>query len=73
MGPALGGIVGEGIAAGEGYGYSSALAGLSVQKWYRANLHKWLLSPSAFAPGNNMAFVGLVDEQDRADVIEFLS
>lgn len=58
-GPALGGIGGVNIAAGEGYNYSSALSAKATLKWTDGNLDKWLKSPADFAPGNNMAFAGI--------------
>ena len=59
VGPALGGLPGQNIAASEGFAYSSALAAKATVKWTDANLDKWLNSPSSFAPGNAMAFAGM--------------
>ena len=59
VGPALGGLPGQNIAASEGFAYSSALAAKATVKWTDANLDKWLKSPSSFAPGNAMAFAGM--------------
>ena len=59
VGPALGGLPGQNIAASDGFAYSSALASKATLKWSDANLDKWLKQPSAFAPGNAMAFAGI--------------
>ena len=72
VGPALGGIGGSNIASGESFSYSSALSSKATWKWSAANLDRWLAKPSAFAPGNAMAFAGLANAKDRADVIAYL-
>ena len=59
VGPALGGLPGQNIAASDGFAYSSALSAKATIKWTDANLDKWLTSPSSFAPGNAMAFSGI--------------
>lgn len=71
-GPPLGGIYNAGIAGNGGYAYSGALQGKSKQKWNDANLDKWLLKPSGFAPGNKMGFSGLESKNDRIDLIAYL-
>ena len=72
-GPALGGIGGSNIAAGEGFSYSSALSSKATLKWTAGNLNRWLTAPSKFAPGNAMAFAGLPSAGDRGDLIAYLS
>ena len=41
-------------------------------KWNDKTLDKWLKSPADYAPGNSMAFAGLPNAKDRADVIAYL-
>ena len=72
VGPALGGLPGQNIAASQGYAYSSALAAKATIKWTDANLDKWLTYPAGFAPGTAMAFSGIGSQKDRADLIAFL-
>lgn len=72
MGPALGAAAGNNIASGDGFSYSSALSAKATLKWSDANLDKWLASPAGFAPGNAMAFSGIGNAKDRADLISFL-
>ena len=72
VGPALGGIGGANIASGPSFSYSSALSSKATWKWSASNLDRWLTKPSAFAPGNAMAFAGMSSAKDRADLIAFL-
>ena len=72
VGPALGGIGGANIASGDSFSYSSALSSKATWKWSAANLDRWLMKPSSFAPGNAMAFAGIPSAKDRADLIAFL-
>ncbi len=40
--------------------------------WTYEELDKWLLKPSAYAPGTKMSFAGIPDPKIRADVIDYL-
>ena len=72
MGPNLSKIVGDDIGKGRGgFAFSDALA-KKGGKWDEATLDKWLTSPAAFAQGTKMAFPGLDNAQDRANVIAYL-
>merc|ERR1711912_78882 len=70
-GPKLGGVAGRATATAEGFTYSGALSGKGG-KWTDKNLDKYLKSPADYAPGNAMAFAGLANAKDRADVIAYL-
>jgi len=72
LGPNLYGVVGaeQGNHAA-GYAYSAALKGKGG-KWDYAELDKWLLKPSAYAPGTKMSYAGISDPKVRADVISYL-
>ena len=74
VGPVLNGIVGRKAGSIEGFNYSDAnkIAGEKGLVWTEQELSKYLADPRAFMPGNKMAFAGLKDEQDRADVIAYL-
>ncbi len=65
------GVVGAPRAHHEGYAYSAALKGKEGD-WTYAELDKWLLKPSAYAPGTKMSFAGVADPKVRADVIAYL-
>ena len=72
LGPNLYGVVGaEQGAHAQGYAYSAVLKGKGG-KWDYAELNKWLLKPSAYAPGTKMSFAGIADPKVRADVISYL-
>ena len=45
---------------------------MNDKKWTAGNLDKYLKSPADYAPGNAMAFAGLANAKDRADVIAYL-
>lgn len=74
LGPVLNGIVGRKAGSVEGFNYSPAnkTAGEGGWVWTEENLNKYLADPRGAMPGNRMAFAGLKDEQDRADVIAYL-
>merc|ERR1711953_350447 len=70
-GPKLQGVVGRPVASADGFSYSGALSGKGG-KWSEKTLDKYLKSPADYAPGNAMAFAGLANAKDRADVIPYL-
>lgn len=74
QGPNLKGVHGSMPASKDGFGYSGALTQLKTdgKKWTDGNLDKYLKSPADYAPGNAMAFAGLANAKDRADVIAYL-
>jgi len=65
-------VVGRKIASVEGFNYSPALKAHAGEVWSYENLNHWITNPQAFASGTTMAFPGLPDAQQRADVIAFL-
>jgi len=71
MGPNLEGVVGRKAAAAPGFKYSAAMQKAKL-KWDDATLDKWLTRPSALVPGTSMAFAGLPNAADRANVIAYL-
>jgi cytochrome c len=71
IGPDLYGVVGRERASAAGFEYSSALKG-KPGKWTFDTLNEWLHKPSVFAPGTKMAFAGIDDNKERADVIDYL-
>ena len=71
-GPMLKGAFGSDPASKEGFSYSSALQDLKGKKWAEGTLDKYLKSPADYAPGNAMAFAGIANAKDRADVIAYL-
>jgi cytochrome c len=72
VGPNLFGIVGRKAASLPGFYYSQALRGSGVV-WTPDKLDAWIKSPAALVPGDRMAFSGIADAGQRADVIAYLA
>ena len=72
VGPPLWGIVGQDIASIEGFGYSEALTS-KEGAWDATNLDAFLISPKDWADGTKMAFAGLSKDDDRANLIAYLT
>ncbi len=71
-GPYLVNIIGRDIGAAEGWRYSRALSEHGGV-WTVDALLAWLENPDSYIPGNQMAFRGLRDAQDRIDLLGFLN
>ena len=71
VGPNLYGVLGAPHGHMEGFNYSSALKG-KQGPWTYDELNEWLHKPSAYAPGTRMAFAGINNDKQRADVIDWL-
>lgn len=71
VGPNLYGVVGGPHAHMEGFNYT---AGLKAKQgpWTFAELNEWLHQPSSYVPGTRMAFAGIKNDQERANVIDYL-
>lgn len=63
-----------GQKAGErtNFPYSKAMKGSGVI-WSDKHLFAYLANPGKHIPGNKMAFAGLADENERANLIAFLA
>ena len=72
IGPSLAGIVGRKSGEVEGFKYSAANKGANIT-WTPEVLDKYLVNPKEMIPGTTMTYVGLKNEQQRADVIAYLS
>lgn len=71
VGPNLYEIIGAGHAHIEGFNYSNALKG-KEGPWTYEEMNKWLFKPRDYAPGTRMAYAGLSNTQQRANLIAFL-
>ncbi|WP_179378632.1 c-type cytochrome [Jannaschia marina] len=71
-GPYLAGVVDRDIGAAEGYAYSDALASMEGA-WTPEELSGFLLDPKGYAPGTKMAYRGMDDVEDRANLIAYLA
>lgn len=72
VGPNLHGVVGHKPGSVAGYAYSPAMAGLGGT-WDPATLDTYLTNPHKMLPGTKMAFAGIPDAGDRANLIAFLA
>ena len=71
VGPNLYGVVGGPHAHMVGFSYSEALKS-KQGPWTFDELNEWLRKPSGYAPGTRMAFAGINNDQERANVIDYL-
>jgi len=72
LGPPLNGIDGRKSATYDGFNYSDALKGLGVT-WNAASFKQWVSGPSAMAPGTRMAFSGIKDDAEIANLWAYLT
>ena len=71
IGPSLAGIVGRTAGTIEGFNYTDANANSGIT-WTKEKMFQYLEDPMRVIPGTKMAFAGLKDAQDRADIIAYL-
>lgn len=71
IGPNLWGVVGRKSATVAGFNYSAAMKAAN-KVWTPAVLDVYLTAPAKAVPGTKMAFAGLKNPADRADVIAYL-
>jgi cytochrome c len=71
LGPNLYDVVGRDVGKEAGFTYSGPVA-QKGGKWSFETLYQWLKNPKAFIPGNKMAFGGVKDPKERANIIAYL-
>lgn len=71
VGPNLFGIVNRDVAKHAGFNYSPALQGKGG-KWSWQLLTEYLHDPKGSIPGNKMAFAGISDPAELADLLAYL-
>lgn len=73
-GPLLNGIVGRKAGSVEGFNYSASLKTLAADglAWSEEKLDKYIADPKSVVPNGSMAFAGIKDADDRADLIAYL-
>lgn len=71
VGPSLHSLIGRTAGQIPGFSYSAANKSSGIV-WSEEELYKYLEAPQKTIPGTKMAFAGLKNPQDRADVIAFL-
>ncbi|MFM7347784.1 MAG: c-type cytochrome [Tagaea sp.] len=71
VGPSLFGIVGRKSGTVEGFRYSAANQNANLV-WTPEVLDKYLTNPREMVPGTTMAFAGIRNEAERANVVAYL-
>jgi cytochrome c len=71
IGPDLFGVVGRKAGTEPGYSYSGAMKSAGFA-WTNEKLDAYVKSPALVVPGNKMAFAGLPNDGQRADLIAYL-
>ena len=71
VGPVLNGSFGRHAGTHPGYSYSAAMRNSGLV-WDEQTLTRYLRAPREVVPGTRMAFAGLNDDQELADVIAYL-
>jgi cytochrome c len=71
VGPNLYGVVGGPHAHMQGFSYSEGMKAVKGP-WTFDELNEWLHKPSSYVPGTKMGFAGISNDQQRADVIDYL-
>ena len=71
VGPNLYGVVGRDIGKHAGFAYSPAMSGHG-DKWTFDHLANYLHNPRGYIPNNKMAFVGVTDNAELADLVAYL-
>ena len=71
VGPHLVGIIGRPAGSVESFNYSDAMANSGIV-WDETTIAEYLANPRSYVDGNRMAFAGLRNEQQIADVIAYI-
>lgn len=71
LGPNLFGVAGRKAASLSNYTYSSALKGSGIT-WTDDKLQAWVSGPARLVPGTKMAFGGISNPTQVADLIAYL-
>ena len=71
VGPHLVGLFGRPAGSVEGFKYSDAMKDSGVT-WDEETIAAYIADPRGYIKGNRMAFVGLRDQEEIADLIAYL-
>lgn len=71
VGPSLHGIVNRKAASIEDFRYSPAMRNSGLT-WTPENLDTFVADPQKLVPANRMAYAGLTDAAERADLLAYL-
>ncbi|HXF53647.1 MAG TPA: cytochrome c family protein [Hyphomicrobiaceae bacterium] len=73
VGPNLWGVVGRDIGESPSFPRYSAAMKSKEGKWSLESLANYLHDPKGYIPGNQMAFAGVKDNQELADLLAYLN
>lgn len=76
VGPNLHDVLGRAVASHEGFSYSAAMTEYSEggsKTWEFENLSAFLVNPRSYVPGTTMAFAGIRDPQEEANLIAYIN
>ena len=71
VGPNLHGMFGRKAGTSDGFAYSEAMKNSGIV-WDDSTLTKYLRDPKEVVPGGKMAFPGIKDDQQLADLLAYL-
>ncbi len=71
VGPNIYGVLGREHGGVAGFNYSASLKG-KPGPWTFEEMNAWLKNPKAYAPGTRMAYAGLRNDKQRADLILYM-
>jgi len=71
IGPNLYGVVGRRAGTKSGFSYSAAIKNSGIT-WTKQKLDAYIAHPAQMVPANRMAFTGIPDPKQRADLIAYL-
>jgi cytochrome c len=72
VGPNLHGIIGRTAGTKSDYTYSAAMKKAGFV-WDEAKINQYITKPQTLVPGNKMAFIGVPNEDTRANIIAYLA
>lgn len=73
VGPNLFGVLGGPHAHAQGFAYSSAMSADHSKVWTWDELNAWIDDPKKAIPGNKMAFAGIKNAKERADLLVWIN
>ena len=71
VGPVLNGVIGRPAGSVEGYNYSAANKNSGIT-WDEATFLEYIAAPAAKIKGTKMAFAGIKNPKEAADLLAFL-
>lgn len=72
VGPHLWDVIGRPVGSVEGFVYSAGFKEHAGKPWDFEAMNAWLLAPKEYIKGTKMAYAGIKNDKDRANVIAYL-